>query len=60
MEKLKGLNNYLFNLNIDINKKEEQDLRDKNGRFVGKFLKFQEKNSNVIFDQENSSVNILN
>ena len=45
---LGGLNNYLTKINIDINQKEEQDIRDNKGRIVGKFLKFQKKNSNDI------------
>ena len=28
---LGGLNNYLTKINIDINQKEEQDIRDKKG-----------------------------
>ena len=54
---LGGLKNYLTKLNIDINKKEEQEIRDKNGQIIGKFLKFQEKNNNDIFNQENSGIN---
>ena len=58
MANLKGLNNYLTKLNIDKNKKEEQEIKDKNGTIIGKFLKSEEeKNNNDIFNQEINAVN---
>ena len=57
---LGGLKNYLKKLNIDVNLKDEQIIRDKDKYLAGIFLKFQEEYNNDIFNQENSGINIIN
>ena len=54
---VKGLDNYLLMQKIDKNKKGEQDIRDKNGRTIGKFLKFDDE-EDEIFHNDISSINI--
>ena len=54
---LGGLKNYLIKHNIDINKKEEQTIKD-NGKKVGFFIKF-EKNDDI-FNLDMNSVNNMN
>ena len=55
-----GIKNYLKEKNIDINKEEEQDIRDKNGQTIGTFIKFQEENNNDRFKKKKRDINNKN
>jgi hypothetical protein len=55
---LGGLNNYLKDLKIDVNKEIEKEIKDEDGNTI-KFLKFIENNNNDISNQENNVINII-
>ena len=55
---LGGLNNYLKDLKIDVNKEIEKETKDEDGNTI-KFLKFIENNNNDISNQENNVINII-
>ena len=55
-----GLNKYLIDRNIFINKKEEQIIRNKEGKIIGKFLKFEINDDDNIFSHVISSINDIN
>ena len=42
-----GLKKYLILRNIDIYKKDVQNIINKKGKIVGKFLKFESKDDNI-------------
>ena len=57
MVNIGGLKKYFIVRNIDINKKDEQIIKNKKGKIVGKFLKFEAKNDDDMFSNVKNPFN---